>query len=127
MSSPRTTGLHGSETPRHSGCVRPHVLRSVLFEYEVRRGTIENLLSLVAPGLSPRVFSLRVDERHGFRLCSLDGRTSAFSIPLGKDVVQVAAPAARWQGEAQRVGLAVEDTSEPPAFDHRSDAMDLLR
>jgi hypothetical protein len=78
------------ETPWHSGGVSPNVLRSVIFEHETRRGAIENLLSLVAQRLSPRVFSFWVDERHVFRVCSLDSRTSAFRVPLGKDVVQVA-------------------------------------
>src|SRR5258705_6527804 len=45
---------------------------------------------MVAQRLPPYIFAFWIDERHVFRVGSLDGRPSAFRIPFGKDLVQVA-------------------------------------
>src|SRR5205809_5953574 len=86
--SHRATGR--PETPRQGGGVDPDVPGSILLEYEACRDVIKKLLSLVAQRSSPYEFSFWIDERHVFRICSLDGRPSAFRVPLGKHRVQVA-------------------------------------
>jgi hypothetical protein len=48
------------------------------------------LRSLVAQRVSPDKFSFRIDEPHVFGIGSFDSRPSAFRVPLGKDLVQVA-------------------------------------
>jgi hypothetical protein len=83
-------GTGWAETPRQRGGVGANVLGPILLEHEACQKTIEKLLSLVAQRLSPYKFSFWIDERHVFRICSLDGRPSAFRVPLGKDPVQVA-------------------------------------
>jgi hypothetical protein len=87
---PRATGLPGGPRRHASAAVSVPTYRGPSSSNEARRNAIEKLLSLVAQRLSPYKFSFWIDERHVFCICSLDGRPSAFRVPLGKDLVQVA-------------------------------------
>src|SRR5271170_4000142 len=121
----RATGR--PETPRQRGGAGPNVPGPVLLEHETRQDAIEKLLSLVAQRLSPYKFSIWIDERHVFRICSLDGCPSAFRVPFGKDLVQVAVKqllrvwhaitpliVIRPRSETANSTVSASDTSAPP-------------
>src|SRR5689334_24491440 len=97
------------EAPCQRGGVGPQVPGPILLEREVRWGAIQKLLSPVAQRLPAYNFSFWIDKRDVFYKCSLDGRPSAFGVPLGKDLVQVAVK------QLLRVWHAIKSSRRDPA------------